>query len=147
VWIFVVITGSDWGTVEENEGLCPVECRRGDGYQMLKAAKLDRRIACALASCVIASGCVNPSEKIATSLTAYGLDASQSQCVGDRLEQDLSIGQLQELGRAARAYSQGDVTPGRLTASDLLRVAGQFKNPKVPIEVGKAAAGCGVLTG
>ena len=115
--------------------------------EMLKAGKLDGRIACSLASCVIASGCVNPSEKIATSLTAYGLDASQSQCVGDRLERNLSIGQLQELGRATRVYSQDDVTPGRLTASDLIRVAGQFKNPKVPIEVGKAAAGCGVLTG
>jgi hypothetical protein len=115
--------------------------------EMLKAANQGRRIACALTSCLIASGCVNLSEKIATSLTAYGLDASQSQCVGDRLERNLSIGQLQELGRAARVYSQGDVTPGRLTASDLIRIAGQFKNPKVPIEVGKAAAGCGVLPG
>jgi hypothetical protein len=26
-----------------------------------------------------------------------------------------------------------------------VRVAGQVKDPKVPIEVGKAAAGCGVL--
>lgn len=93
------------------------------------------------------AGCVNPSEKIATGLTRYGLDQAQAQCVGDRLEANLSIGQLQQLGRAARAVNEGDSTPGRLTPSDLIRVSSQFKDVKVPIEVTKAAAGCGVLAG
>lgn len=105
------------------------------------------RIMSALALLFPVAGCVNPSEKIATSLTAYGLDGVQAQCVGERLERNLSIGQLQELGRAARAYGEGDTTPGRLTVSDLIRVASRFENAKVPLEVGKAAAGCGVLTG
>lgn len=98
-------------------------------------------------SCAALSACVNPSEKIATGLTRYGLDQSQAQCVGDRLEANLSIGQLQQLGRAARAVNQGDATPGRLTPSDFIRVSSQFKDAKVPFEVAKAAAGCGVLTG
>lgn len=106
-----------------------------------------RRIACALIVLLPFAGCVNPSERIATSLTASGLEAGQAQCIGDRLERNLSIGQLQELGRAARAYNEDDPSPGRLTASDLVRVASRFENAKVPIEVGKAAAGCGVLTG
>jgi hypothetical protein len=92
------------------------------------------------------AGCVDPSTKIATSLEGYGFQPTQSQCVGDRLEANLSIGQLQQLGRAARASREGDTTPGRLTVGDFLRVAGQVKDPKVPIEVGKAAASCGVLT-
>ena len=46
---------------------------------------------------------------------------------------------------ASRAARQGDTSPGRLTIGDFVRVAGQVKDPKVPIEVGKAAAGCGVL--
>lgn len=91
------------------------------------------------------AGCVDPSAKIATSLEGYGFQPAQSQCVGDRLEANLSIGQLQQLGRAARASREGDTTPGRLTVSDFIRVAGQVKDAKVPIEVGKAAAACGVL--
>jgi hypothetical protein len=96
---------------------------------------------------VALAACVNPSAKIATELTRYGLDAGQSRCVGDRLEANLSVGQLQELGRAARALKEGDSTPGRLTASDLLRVAARLEDPKVPLEVAKAASGCGVLAG
>lgn len=92
------------------------------------------------------AGCVNPSAKIATSLEGYGFQPAQSQCVGDRLEANLSIGQLQQLGRAARASREGDTTPGRLTVSDFIRAAGQVKDPKVPLEVGKAAVGCGILT-
>lgn len=91
------------------------------------------------------AGCVDPSARIATSLEGYGFQPAQSQCFGDRLEANLSIGQLQQLGRAARAAREGDTTPGRLTVGDFIRVAGQVKDAKVPIEVGKAAAACGVL--
>ncbi|WP_335309525.1 hypothetical protein [Sphingomonas phyllosphaerae] len=92
------------------------------------------------------SGCVNPSARIASSLEGYGFAPDHSQCVGDRLEKNLSIGQLQQLGRAARATREGDTTPGRLTIGDFIRVAGQVKDPKVPLEVTKAAAGCGIVT-
>lgn len=101
----------------------------------------------ALMTVVTVSGCVNPSEKIATGLVRYGFDDRQAQCVGNRLEANLSFGQLQQLGRAARAANQRAATPGRLTVSDLIRVSSQFKDATVPIEVTKAAAGCGVLTG
>ena len=92
------------------------------------------------------AACVNPSARIATSLEGYGFQPAQSQCVGDRLEANLSLGQLQQLGRAAKASRQGDTTPGRLTASDFVRVSRQVKDPKVPFEVGKAAVACGLLT-
>ncbi len=92
------------------------------------------------------SACVNPSARIASSLEGYGFAPDQSQCVGDRLEANLSLGQLQQLGRAARATREGDTTPGRLTIEDFVRAAGQVKDPKVAIEVAKAAAGCGIVT-
>lgn len=92
------------------------------------------------------SGCINPSARIASSLEGYGFQPDQSQCVGDRLEANLSLGQLQQLGRAAGAARKGDTTPGRLTVSDFVRVAGEVKDPKVPLEVAKAAAGCGIIT-
>ncbi len=95
---------------------------------------------------LVLAGCVDPSARIATSLEGYGFQPAQSQCVGDRLEANLSLGQLQQLGRAARASREGDTSPGRLTVGDFIRVAGQVKDPKVPIEVGKAAAACGILT-
>ena len=105
------------------------------------------RLSVIASASLVVSGCVNPSAKIATELTRYGLDQRQSQCVGDRLEAHLSIGQLQQLGRAARAVNEGDTTPGRLTVSDLIRVASRFDDARVPLEVAKAAGGCGVLTG
>lgn len=92
------------------------------------------------------TGCIDPSEKITASLTRYGLDQSQAQCVGDRLEANLSTGQLQELGRVMRAAREGDTTPGRLTAGDLIRISDQVSDLRVPIEVAKATAGCGLLT-
>lgn len=97
-----------------------------------------------VALALAASACVNPSAKIALSLEGYGFEPAQSQCVGDRLEANLSLGQLQQLGRAARA-ARGRHHAGRLTASDFVRVAGQVKDPKVPFEVAKATAGCGLV--
>jgi hypothetical protein len=92
------------------------------------------------------AGCVDPSARIASSLEGYGFAPDQSTCVGEHLESNLSLGQLQQLGRAARAAREGDTTPGRLTVSDFVRVAGQVKDPKVPLEVARAAAGCGIVT-
>ena len=94
---------------------------------------------------ILSAGCVDASTSIATELGRYGLSASQSTCVGERLERNLSIGQLQQLARAAGALKTGDTTPGRLTGSDLLRVASRIEDPKVAIEVAGAAQGCGVV--
>jgi hypothetical protein len=91
------------------------------------------------------AACAAPSTRIANGLQRYGIDAQRSQCVGDRLERNLSLGQLQQLGRAAAAYRRDDPDPTRLTAGDLIRVAGEIEDPKVALEVGKAAAGCGIL--
>ena len=88
--------------------------------------------------------CAAPSTRISTGLQRYGLDQQRADCVGNRLQSDLSLGQLQKLGRAAAAYGQGDTTPGVLTVGDLLRVAGELKDPAIVLAVGKAAAGCGV---
>lgn len=90
--------------------------------------------------------CVDPSARIASSLEGYGFAPGQSQCVGERLEANLSLGQLQQLGRIARATREGDTTPGRLTVGDFVRVSGQVKDPKVPFEVAKAAGACGIVT-
>lgn len=99
----------------------------------------------AIALLVSLSGCAAPATRISTGLQRYGLDPSRSDCVGTRLQANLSLSQLQRLGKAAAAYRQGDTTPGVLTPSDLIRVASELRDPKIALEVGKAAAGCGVL--
>lgn len=91
------------------------------------------------------SACAAPATRISTGLQRYGLDAQRADCVGQRLQGDLSIGQLQQLGRAAAAYRTGDTNPNVLTVGDLIRVAGELKDPAIALAVGKAAAGCNVL--
>ena len=91
------------------------------------------------------ASCATPSERISTALVGYGMNPDQSRCVGDDLQANLSIPQLRELGRGARGYTQSNSDPAHMTVRDLIRVSGQFDDAKVPIEVGKAAARCGVL--
>ncbi|MBA2466704.1 MAG: hypothetical protein H0V46_03765 [Sphingomonas sp.] len=102
------------------------------------------RAAVALGLAASIAGCARPSERIATELVRYGLDESRAQCVGQRLERDLSVAQLRELAGVVRAYRTNDATPGQLTVSDLLRVAASVRDPSVPVTVARAATGCGV---
>ena len=92
------------------------------------------------------TGCGSPPrEKIADALIGYGIAPAQAQCVGTRLEQRLTVAQLRELGSLARSYQQSKPTPGSPTIGDLIGLAGQVQDARVPIEVGKAAANCGLL--
>lgn len=98
-----------------------------------------------LLSAASLTACAAPATRISTGLQRYGLDPQRADCVGQRLQRDLSLGQLQQLGNAAKAYRAGDTDPGVLTVGDLIRVAGEIKDPEIALAVGKAAAGCGVL--
>ena len=98
--------------------------------------------------CILAvAGCVDPSSRISTELTRYGIEQAKADCVGQRLESRLSIGQLQQLARAAQAAARNDPTPGRLTPADLARVAGSIEDPKIPYEVASAASACRIDVG
>jgi hypothetical protein len=104
-----------------------------------------KKLTATLLATLALTACAAPSTRISTGLQRYGLDAQRADCVGARLQSDLSLGQLQKLGRAAAAYRKGDTTPGVLTVSDLLRVGGELQDPAIALAIGKAAAGCGVL--
>lgn len=105
-----------------------------------------RPLLLSIGTAAVLASCAAPSTRISTSLQQYGLDRDRASCVGDRLQANLSISQLQQLGRAARAVPPG-TTRGSLTMGDLLRVAAKIGDPKVPFEVAKAAGNCGVLAG
>lgn len=98
-----------------------------------------------LSGALALAACAAPATRISTGLQRYGLDAARADCVGTRLQGDLSLGQLQQLGRAAAAYRKGDTNPAVLTVGDLVRVAGELRDPAITLAVGKAAAGCSVL--
>jgi len=104
-----------------------------------------KALATALFGLVTVTACAAPATRISTGLQRYGLDAGRADCVGTRLQSDLSLGQLQQLGRAAAAYRKDDPNPAQLTTGDLVRVAGEIRDPAIALAVGKAAAGCGVL--
>ena len=95
-----------------------------------------------IAAVFTVSACATPRERIADNLTGYGLDEGRANCVGSELQRNLSLSQLQELAQAARAFRERDPNPSRLTVDDLLRVASQVRDPRVPIEVAKAAGRC-----
>lgn len=95
-----------------------------------------------IAAVVTASACASPSERIAASLSGYGIAAGPAACVGEQLERTLSLSQLAELGRVARAARARDPDPSRLTLDDLLRVATEVRDPRVAIEVARAAGRC-----
>jgi hypothetical protein len=98
-----------------------------------------------LVGLLLTSACATPKAQIADSLTRYGLERTQAECVGGDLQRNLSLGQLQELGRAAGAYRQNDPDPSRLTVNDLLRISSEIKDPAVPLAVARAAGRCGLV--
>ncbi len=81
---------------------------------------------------------------LAPELARYGLDPSQSACVGERLGNSLSVWQLRQLARSAGAVTEGYAAPGQLTAPDLLWVAKNVTDPNVAVQVTAAAETCGV---
>jgi hypothetical protein len=81
---------------------------------------------------------------LAPELSRYGLDATQSRCVGDRLSASLSVWQLRQLQLSAASLTKGFSDPNRLTASDLLWVAKNVKDAKVGTETASAAEACGL---
>lgn len=95
------------------------------------------------AGAVILAGCATPSAKIANELTRFGLDQRQAACVGNGLGSRLSLAQLQQLARAARAYSTNDSNPRELTVGDLARASSPINDPQIAIEIARAAAKCG----
>lgn len=99
---------------------------------------------CVAAACL--SACATPSERISDALVGYGINRIQADCVGGRLQRNLSLAQLQELARLARSYRENDPNPAQLTPNDLIRVASQVQDARVPIEVAKAAGNCGLIS-
>lgn len=96
-----------------------------------------RRFA-ALSLAVVVAACATPADKITAALTDYGLPPKQARCMGDRLQDRLSLAQLERLGDLARANrGQGKVSVNRI--ADQLDRDG---DPKLVAAVVNAGVGC-----
>ena len=60
-----------------------------------------RRIA-ALTVTLALVACATPADRITKALTEYGVPAHQARCMGDRLQDKLSLDQLQRLNQLAK---------------------------------------------
>ena len=111
-----------------------------------------RRLTPALLALALLSGCAGyaadyfmPKVQImAPQLTRYGLDATQAQCVGERLSSALSVWQLRQLERIARLVPEGHFGPGPLGIDELIEVAGHVEDRAVRPVLVDAAGQCGV---
>ncbi|MGQ0558487.1 MAG: hypothetical protein ACT4OE_02715 [Sphingosinicella sp.] len=107
-----------------------------------------------LLACGLAAGCVgNVADYvgsargiIAPELNRFGLDGTQSQCVGARLVESLTPIQLRRLQRLSATVREGYYEPGRLVIRDLLHVATTMGDPQIRLELSRALDGCQVAT-
>lgn len=81
--------------------------------------------------------CTTPAERIETALTESGVPPRQARCMGERLQDDLSIGQLQRLSELAKANRGQRLSVARL--ADQLNEGG---DPKLVAQVVGAGISC-----
>ena len=86
---------------------------------------------------------VGPRAPIITpQLARYGLDETETQCVGLRLGSSLTPLQLRKLARRASVVEQSFFGASGLTVRDLLYVASQVDDPEVATEMSSALEAC-----
>jgi hypothetical protein len=113
-------------------------CRKG--CPMRLAHKLAKPVTAAVMAALALSACTASRYQVANALTRYGLSDSQASCASEFLRGRLSTGQVDRLSRAAVNYRSNS----SLTFGDLLRVAVSLRDTQTMLEVGAAAAACGV---
>jgi uncharacterized protein YceK len=97
------------------------------------------RGAIAIALMTLASGCASPAQRISAKLTEYGVPEARARCMGDRLEQRLSVAQLRRLGGLA-ALNRDRM--GRMTVNDIVRMLDRPGDEAIVAEVLRAGLGC-----
>jgi hypothetical protein len=92
-----------------------------------------------LAVTVVLAGCATPSQRISSQLVGYGVPEPQAVCVGDKLQDRLSIAQLQRIGQIAKR-SRDDT--GRVTIAQFAAALNKPGDEELVAEVLRAGLGC-----
>ncbi len=98
-------------------------------------------LAVMVAACL--AGCASPKDRVAGELVRAGLAEPAADCLAGGLTDELSIAQLRELAAAiAMVKRQRGPDAGPVTARDVLSVAAQIDDPRIPAALARAGAGC-----
>ena len=98
---------------------------------------LARSLAVALPLALAA--CATPAERIAGALTSYGLSDRQARCMGERLQDRLSLGQLKRLNDLARLNRD---RVGKVSLTALADQLNRDGDPKLVSQVVGAGLHC-----
>ncbi len=92
-----------------------------------------------IAALVLVAGCATPSQRISSKLMSYGVPEPQAVCVGDKLEDRLSIAQMKRIGEIARrSRNEG----GLVTIAQVAQALDQPGDEALVAEVLRAGLGC-----
>jgi hypothetical protein len=110
----------------------------GAGLRLYHAAM--RRLALApLAVLLALAACATPAQRISTKLQEYGVPRQQSDCMGDKLQQRLSVSQLQRLNSISKIDS---AKFGHMSISDIAKQLSDPRDAAIAAEVIRAGVGC-----
>ena len=98
-----------------------------------------RSIITVVAPLLLLAGCATPSQRIATALVDRGVPPSQARCMGEKLDDRLSIAQLKRLDAIRR------LNGGRIDRMSIPQIANALSDPRdsgLVAEVVRAGVGC-----
>jgi hypothetical protein len=88
---------------------------------------------------LLVAGCATPSQRISSKLISYGVPEPQAVCVGDKLEDRLSIAQLQRISQIAKR-SRNEA--GQVTITQFAQALDKPGDEELVAEVLRAGLGC-----
>jgi hypothetical protein len=92
-----------------------------------------------LAAALAVAGCATPSQRISSKLIGYGVPEPQAICVGDKLEQRLSISQLRRIGEITKASRSAT---GQVSLTQFAAALNKPGDEQIVAEVVRAGLGC-----
>ncbi|WP_353217311.1 hypothetical protein [Sandarakinorhabdus sp.] len=93
-----------------------------------------------IALCLLA-GCASPSQRITSKLVDLGMPKRQAVCMGDRLGQRLSVGQLRRLQQLSGIRAD---RLDRMTIREIASKLTDEKDPELIAELIRAGIGCAI---
>lgn len=90
----------------------------------------------AAAALLTLAACATPAQRISTKLVELGVPSRQAECMGDKLQQRLSLSQLRRLAEVTRGRDE------KLSFREIARRLDDTGDPALVAEVLRAGVGC-----
>lgn len=92
-----------------------------------------------IASLALLAGCTTPAQRITAKLSDLGVPPRQAECMGNRLADRLSYGQLKRLDAITRVNG---ARFDRMRIDEIARALDDPRDPGIVAEVVRAGVGC-----